>query len=164
MKKIYLLRHAKAEKNAICDDFDRKITQEGKEDLKRLAFRLKNYDIRLDSIISSSSKRTKMTAKRFAKAVGFDSENIIYKDELYLASTNEIFTILQALSDDITEVAVVGHNPGICELIEFLSPLCVENFATSAFLCLEFDIVSFNELSKDSGRVVFFENVRELKA
>ncbi len=34
MKKIYIIRHAKASKSGDIDDFERKLTKSGKEDLK----------------------------------------------------------------------------------------------------------------------------------
>lgn len=34
MKKIYIIRHAKASKSEDIDDFERKLTKSGKEDLK----------------------------------------------------------------------------------------------------------------------------------
>lgn len=36
MKKIYIIRHAKASKSEDIDDFERKLTKSGKEDLKKL--------------------------------------------------------------------------------------------------------------------------------
>ncbi|SUX26853.1 hypothetical protein [Campylobacter upsaliensis] len=46
MKKIYILRHAKAEKEIKIDDFSRKLTKKGKDELKILLQRLQKYEIK----------------------------------------------------------------------------------------------------------------------
>ncbi|ELP6347085.1 histidine phosphatase family protein, partial [Campylobacter upsaliensis] len=62
MKKIYILRHAKAEKEIKIDDFSRKLTKKGKDELKILLQRLQKYEIKWDRIYASPTFRTKKTA------------------------------------------------------------------------------------------------------
>jgi len=164
VKKLYLLRHAKAEKNALCEDFERKITKSGKEDLEKLFLRLQNYNIKADIIFSSPAKRTAMTAQKLAKFYSFTKEKIIFKENLYEANAMDLFEFLKGLNDELNELFLVGHNPAIIELAEFLSPLYLGSFATSSMLCLEFDISTFKDLKEHSGKVVFFECVRKRKS
>ncbi|EKE4776825.1 histidine phosphatase family protein, partial [Campylobacter coli] len=67
MKKIYILRHAKAVKDEEVQDFDRKLNKRGKEDLEKLFYNLKTHAIKFDFILSSPSKRTAKTAKKIAE-------------------------------------------------------------------------------------------------
>ncbi len=155
MKKIYLLRHAKAEQNAICKDFDRKITKRGKQDLQKLFEALKSREIQLDMILASPAKRTSMTAKRLARFLHI--AHITYIDMLYEANAHEIFALLQGLDSRAKEVCVVGHNPAIAELAGLLGTKEFDSFSTSSMVCFEFDIDAFSTLCEHSGRIVFIE-------
>ncbi len=44
---------------------------------------------------------------------------------------------MQDIDDEFNEVFLVGHNPGLMELGELLSSLCLASFPTSSILCLE---------------------------
>ncbi|EDO6912217.1 histidine phosphatase family protein [Campylobacter coli] len=163
MKKIYILRHAKAVKDEEVQDFDRKLNKRGKEDLEKLFYNLKTHEIKFDFILSSPSKRTAKTAKKIAEFYNFDKEKIQFIDELYLANLSKIYQILQTVDKKYNEVLLVGHNPTLMELGEFLGSLCLTSFPTSSMLCLEFDIEDFKDLKAHSGKVIFFEHVRKLK-
>ncbi|ELW4011885.1 histidine phosphatase family protein, partial [Campylobacter jejuni] len=52
MKKIYIIRHAKASKSEDIDDFERKLTKSGKEDLKKLFKNLASHEIHPDLVLS----------------------------------------------------------------------------------------------------------------
>lgn len=67
MKKIYIIRHAKAVKDENIQDFERRLSESGKEDLKRLFQKLQAYEIKPDFILSSPSKRTAKTTKKNCK-------------------------------------------------------------------------------------------------
>ncbi|WP_186299813.1 SixA phosphatase family protein, partial [Campylobacter jejuni] len=67
MKKIYIIRHAKASKSGDIDDFERKLTKSGKEDLKKLFKNLASHEIYPDLVLSSPAVRTAKTAKKIAK-------------------------------------------------------------------------------------------------
>ncbi|EAI3029100.1 TPA: histidine phosphatase family protein, partial [Campylobacter coli] len=69
----------------------------------------------------------------------------------------------QTIDKKYNEVLLVGHNPTLMELGEFLGSLCLTSFPTSSMLCLEFDIEDFKDLKAHSGKVIFFEHVRKLK-
>jgi phosphohistidine phosphatase len=42
-------------------------------------------------------------------------------DRVYAASDQELLTVLRELSDDVETVVLVGHNPGIEDLISLLT-------------------------------------------
>lgn len=164
MKKIYLMRHAKAEKNPIQNDFERRVNGTGKEDLKKLFLRLQNYQIKPDMIFASPAKRTAKTAEKLAKFYDFNKEKITYIDSLYTANAKELYNLTKNIGDFFNEIFIVGHNPALKEFGELLSTLCLDSFPTSSVLCLEFNINSFTEIKIHSGKLVFFEHIRALKS
>ena len=160
MKKIYLIRHAKAVKKG--DDFERKLSKSGKDELKKLFKKLANFNIKPDFILSSPAVRTVKTAKKLAKFYDFDKNDIKFDKNLYLASCATLLNALKNINSNHKEIFLVGHNPAIMELAELLSSLCLESFPTSSMLCLEFDIDDFANLKEHSGKLVFFEHIRSL--
>ncbi|ELV9659028.1 histidine phosphatase family protein [Campylobacter jejuni] len=163
MKKIYIIRHTKASKSEDIDDFERKLTKSGKEDLKKLFKNLASHEIHPDLVLSSPAVRTAKTAKKIAKFYNFDKNRICFDERLYLCNVENLLKILQDIDDEFNEVFLVGHNPSLMELGGLLSSLCLASFPTSSILCLEFDIKEFKNLKKHSGKLVFFEHVRKLK-
>ncbi|MFQ6341342.1 SixA phosphatase family protein [Campylobacter sp. VTCC 70190] len=163
MKKIYIIRHAKARKDENINDFDRKLTKSGKQDLKKLCKNLISYEIQPDFILSSPAARTAKTAKKLAKFYNFDKTQICFDENLYLCDVKILLKVLQGIDKQFDEVFLIGHNPSLMELSELLSSLCLASFPTSSVLCLEFDIKEFKNLKEHSGKLVFFEHVRKLK-
>ncbi|ELM7301706.1 histidine phosphatase family protein [Campylobacter upsaliensis] len=161
MKKIYILRHAKAEKEIKIDDFSRKLTKKGKDELKILLQRLQKYEIKWDRIYASSAIRTKKTAKIIAKNYAYDKKEIDLIVAFYEADEMWLFAFLKNLDESINNVLLVGHNPALLKLCELLSPLCLHSFPTSSMLCLECE--SFKDLKEHSAKLVFFEHIKPLK-
>lgn len=118
MKTIVVMRHAKAEKQTASDqDFDRQLTPDGVTMATRTAVALNHGGIRLDRIICSSSARTAQTAEIVSSVADFNGE-VVKLDELYLAESRDIAAAIRdhSAAEDQT-VLLVGHNPGVAELM-----------------------------------------------
>jgi phosphohistidine phosphatase len=114
-------RHAKSSwKHADLSDHDRPLNKRGKRDAPRLREHLKNEHLVPDAVISSTAIRARATAKAVAKASGYKRE-IIFNQSLYEAGPRAYFDVLHVLSDDYDRVLIVGHNPGLEELVEMLT-------------------------------------------
>lgn len=119
-KILYLLRHGEAEPGiGQVGDFDRKLTDSGKKQLKRLALELNKRGIRLDQMVSSSAKRTMETAGIFSSILTCKKYEAI--PELYEAVPKTIIEVINRTALDIDSLLLVGHNPGISALAAFLS-------------------------------------------
>jgi phosphohistidine phosphatase len=70
-----------------------------------------------DSIISSTAMRARATAKAVAKASGY-KRDITFNWSLYTAGPQVYIYALHDMSDVNVRVLIVGHNPGLEELVE----------------------------------------------
>lgn len=123
MKTLLILRHAKSSwKNPSLDDHDRPLNKRGKRDAPRMGKLLRKKDLVPDLIISSTARRARKTAKVVAKASHYDGE-IRLTRSLYHAGPAEYLEVLRDLPDDYQRVMVVGHNPGMEELLELLTDI-----------------------------------------
>ncbi len=121
MKYLLILRHAKSSwKQPYSTDHQRKLNKRGKHDAPRMGDLLSREDIVPELIITSSAVRAVMTAEAAAQSSGYDGELLVSK-WLYHAGTTEYVHALNEVSDEIDRVMVVGHNPGMEELLEDLA-------------------------------------------
>lgn len=121
MKSLLVLRHAKSSrKNPDLTDHDRPLNKRGKRDAPRMGQLLKKERLVPEIIISSTAMRARATAEAVAKDSGYERD-ITFNRSLYAAGPQAYMDVLHDLSDDNVRVLIVGHNPGLEELVEVLT-------------------------------------------
>jgi phosphohistidine phosphatase len=121
MKSVLVLRHAKSSwKHPDLTDHERPLNKRGKRDAPRMGRLLKREHLVPDIIISSTAMRARATAEVVAKASSYDGEIVLDKS-LYAAGPEAYLGVIHALSDEYVRVLIVGHNPGLEELVELLT-------------------------------------------
>jgi phosphohistidine phosphatase len=121
MKSILVLRHAKSSrKDPDLTDHDRPLNKRGKRDAPRMGRLLKKENLVPDIIISSTAMRARATAEAFAKASGYKGD-ITFNGSLYAAGPQAYIDVLHDLSHEYVRVLIIGHNPGLEELVEMLT-------------------------------------------
>jgi phosphohistidine phosphatase len=121
MKSLLVLRHAKSSwKHPELADHDRPLNKRGKRDAPLMGRLLKNKSLVPDKIISSTAIRARSTVEAVAKASGYKGEIILNKS-LYAAGPEAYLGVIHDLSDEYVRVLIVGHNPGLEELVELLT-------------------------------------------
>ena len=115
-KKVFLLRHSDAEYiSKSGTDFDRNLSQEGQQ--KILNYKEKyQHVLNVEAVFCSSSHRTRETLRLLNLPINACS----FHDELYGATTYELISFLQAIPPFATSVLLVGHNPGLSDLVSYL--------------------------------------------
>ena len=118
MKSLLILRHAKSSwKHPELTDHDRPLNKRGKRDAPRMGEILRSEHLIPEAIISSTAVRAHATAEAVAKASGYKGK-IALNRSLYAAGPEAYLKVLHGLSNDSVRVLVVGHNPGLEELLE----------------------------------------------
>ena len=122
MKSVLILRHAKSSwKHPELTDHDRPLNKRGKRDAPQMGKLLKNQHLVPEAIVSSTAIRARATAELVAKASGYKGGEITLNKSLYAAGPQAYLDALHDLSDDYVRVMIVGHNPGLEELVEMLT-------------------------------------------
>ncbi|MDL0088253.1 SixA phosphatase family protein [Campylobacter gastrosuis] len=153
--KIFIIRHAKAEILAQSgQDFERNLSEKGKNDIKIMAKILKSRGFKPDLVFSSSANRCKDTAKRLFEALNI-KQNIKLRQKLYDANLNYILKFLKDIKN-ANSVALVLHNPLATELCEYLSDCVIQNLPTCGVFCLENEDEFLNP-TKANFKATFFE-------
>ncbi len=163
MKKLYLMRHAKSDWSGYyVSDFERTLNKRGKHDAPMMG-EILNEKISPDLIVASPATRAKMTAEAVAKKLGYDPEKIRFEENIYEASAADLLYIIHALPDEADEVLLIGHNPGLTDLINRLGNVRLDNLPTASLVGFSFDIDSWKALREGSGEYLFFEYPKKYK-
>lgn len=117
---LLVLRHGKSDWNNDETDFNRPITDRGKRGAQRIGVWLAQQGLKPDMVISSPAERAKLTAQKMMKAMGETSHYIIYDERVYDATLKSLLTVLSCISRDTKRVLLVGHNPGLEQLLACL--------------------------------------------
>jgi phosphohistidine phosphatase len=163
MKKLVLIRHAKSDwSNPFLEDFDRALNKRGLKDAPFMAKILKQKDIKPDLIICSPSLRTKLTSEYFIKELDFKGK-FIFEKSIYEAPYENLLKVLQNIEDKNKIAFLFGHNPGVCDLVNFLSKEYFENIPTCGIVEVDFDTKSWKDISKENSKFIFFEYPKKYK-
>ena len=160
MKKIFFLRHAKSSwSDFSLKDFDRPLSTRGIQDAELMGNYFKTKDIELDVIISSPSKRTKETLDHFFSN---NFSKIEYVKSLYHAHLEDILEVVTGSSEDTRTIMIVGHNPSMHEVTEFLSGDFLPKYPTCSLASLLYE-GEWQDLKANSCELDFFKMPRELR-
>lgn len=172
MKRLFLLRHAKAvPAESGIEDFDRTLMLSGMQDGGAMARYLRKGDHRVELILSSSSARTAQTAELVVQQL--DCE-IDYRDALYLAEPAKIMAAIRGAPAAISNLMIVGHNPGLEASAALLAREPVrrkerarhealeEKFPTCALAILDFDVGRWRDVAPGTGKLVDFVRPKDL--
>jgi phosphohistidine phosphatase len=120
MRTLILLRHAKAVTHSPDGDFGRELAPRGRAQADRLGRWLANKPFAPALVYASPARRTRETADLAIAALPHKPERI---DEasLYNADAADILALIRAAPNERERLMVVGHNPGMAEVANFLA-------------------------------------------
>ena len=157
MKEIFFIRHAKSSwENSALADFDRPLNERGRIAAPDMGQRLFAKGIEPDRIVSSSAKRAISTARLVADEF-VNKIEIIEESKLYHASTFSILDVVNQISNSLSRIFLVGHNPGFSDVVEYLSDASLGNLPTTAAVGIRFHFDSWSLISGSTGELIFYD-------
>lgn len=120
-KTLFLLRHAKAEKDIEVVDWLRPLKKRGVRAAKHMGAWLTEHNLQPELIISSPAKRAFSTAKKVCQAMDRSSSDIRQDERIYNATLELLYQVLQECPDSAQSVLIVGHNPSLEEFLKDVS-------------------------------------------
>ncbi|MEN5386513.1 histidine phosphatase family protein [Aliarcobacter skirrowii] len=157
MRELILIRHAKSDwSNPLLDDFERPLNKRGEKNAPFMAKILKKEIQKPDLIISSPSFRTKLTLEYFLKEFEYKGE-VIFEKSIYEAPFENLLKVIKNIDNKYKTIFLIGHNPGLNDLANFLLGSFEDNIPTSGVLKIDFDTNSWKNISKDNSKLIFFK-------
>ena len=162
MKTLIIFRHGKAESyDAKPNDYDRELAGRGRLNAGEMGkFIFKKYG-KPGLVLASSARRTLQTATLAAEEMEYPITEIKTDENLYLPSERRIMKIIRSPPDDCESCLLVGHNPGLTNLINQLN-VRLDNLPTGSAVCFNFNTGKWSEISADNSQFQWLQLAREL--
>ena len=140
MKTLTIVRHAKSSwDHPGLSDRERPLNKRGEHDAPLMGQRVLEHGIRPSLIISSPATRAWETARIIAAAITYPLEFLQREKSLYHASVDGILDVIVAQDPGFNSLMVVGHNPGLTDFANYLSPGLTNNLPTAGVVSVEID-------------------------
>ena len=157
MKTLYLIRHAKSywgDHSLL--DYNRPLNNRGKRDAPFMGNILYDKEVVPDLIISSPAKRAKRTAMEIADKLGYSQKKILFDENLYEASSQDILEIIRNINDEYNSIMIFGHNPGLTMLNNSVSNFYIDNIPTCGVVAMQHSD-KWMDIKSNSCKHLFFE-------
>ena len=125
MKKLSFLRHAKSDwASPLLADHDRRLAERGQRASTIMKDFFETTNKNFDIVLSSTALRAVETIEIIKPSI--KDTDIIYKKDLYTFDDQMMLEFISKITDDVSSVLIVGHNPAIQETVLRLSD-CDQN-------------------------------------
>lgn len=120
-KQLMILRHAKSDWNTdAASDFERPLAGRGIKDAPRMGSWMGRHGLQPEYVISSPALRAWQTVVPVCRKLGIAETDIHWDGRAYLADVESLLEVLAECPGGAGSVLLVGHNPGLEELVEHL--------------------------------------------
>ena len=134
------MRHATAnEAERGRKDSERELSAKGYQDATRLGHHLNEQQQIIDTMLVSTAQRARSTAEILAEQMHY-SGRINYSDELYQASVRSVLSLINQQAEAINRLMIVGHNPTLTYLAEYLTGEPVSSMAPGGLFLLKISV------------------------
>jgi phosphohistidine phosphatase len=168
---LTLFRHAKSSwDDTVPRDFDRPLNQRGEKAAITVGKWVKDQGLTFDHVVASPAVRVIDTIDQFVKGTG-ERIDATWDRRIYLASSATLMDVLRDQSDAFTSVLMVGHNPGMEDLVFDIVPddgssplrdVVWEKYPTAAIARIELNIDSWADIDRKCGKLTHFIRPRDL--
>jgi phosphohistidine phosphatase len=171
MKTLTLLRHAKSGwDDPVLRDFDRPLNGKGKRAAQLVGRNWRTLGLVYDHAVASPAVRVIETIEQVAAGYG-DTLAPALDRRIYLASATTLLDLVHELPAGADHVLMVGHNPGLEDLVLMLVPDSDEQplrddveakFPTASTAQLRFDVADWRDVAAGSATLALFVRPRDL--
>lgn len=171
MRTLTLLRHAKSSwDDPVQRDFDRPLNQKGWRAARTVGEHLKREGASFDHVVASPAARVTETLDGVWEGYG-QTLKPVWDRRIYLASCMTLLDVVHDTPADAQSLLLVGHNPGLEDLVLLLTPdegdrlrdSLEDKFPTASVAVMEID-AAWRDLAARGARLARFTRPRDLDA
>jgi phosphohistidine phosphatase len=173
MKTLTLLRHAKSSwDDTVARDFDRPLNAKGQRAAATMGRHMKSLGLAFDHVVAAPAQRVIETIDHVVTGYG-ETLAPAWDRRIYLASAATLLDIVRELPDAHGRVLLVGHNPGLEDLVLLLVPDrsddalrdgIEEKYPTASLAELTLDSEHWTEFTANAANLSRFIRPRDLDA
>jgi phosphohistidine phosphatase len=114
---LLILRHGKSDWSVDVDDYHRPLIDRGTRGAQKIGVWLLQRDLIPDRVVSSPAERAIVTAEKALNAMGLSALSIVKDERIYAAGLNRLMDVVRSTPADTKRLMIVGHNPGLEQLL-----------------------------------------------
>lgn len=168
MKRLLLLRHAKAEPPGAGPDFERPLAERGRRAAPLIGAQIERLGLRPDRVLCSPAMRARQTLYLAATEINTAPE-ISFLSDLYEADTTDYIEQIRLSGRDAEVLLIVGHNPATEDAVRTLASPSADSlpwpadFPTAALAVITFQGDDWQAMRAGTGRLIDFIRPRDLE-
>ncbi len=121
-RELLIFRHGKSDWGGdAVTDFDRPLAGRGRKAVKCMASWLRDQSLLPELILSSTAERARQTALRLCRYADIPETRVEWQDAIYAADLEALLDVLVNAPQQQGRMMIIGHNPGLEELVEYLA-------------------------------------------
>ena len=158
-RRIFILRHGKAQSDNGHGDRERPLSPQGRADMAALAMKIKNDTLIPDRVFCSPARRTRETLQ--LALPDFPAQNISFPDKAYNSSAQTLRDIARSAPDESQSIMIIAHNPGIHEFAvsladekDVLADNLIAAYEPGTLTVIEVNAERWLDLPQGSGAIV----------
>lgn len=157
-KNLLLLRHAEAKSFAVGkSDHARPLTGYGITQAEKMSQILADFRFTPDIIYASNAQRTTTTAEIFAQKLNYPIKNIIFDASIYETTVEVMLWLIAKIPTEHHNVLMIGHNPTITYLAEYLTQQDVAGMPTCGLASIVFEVSEWAHVSANTGTLAWLK-------
>jgi phosphohistidine phosphatase len=161
MLTLYLLRHAKSSwDDASLPDFERPLSNRGRKACAVVGDLIHEKGIEFDLVLVSTAIRTRKTIELINERAKFRSE-VRYDERIYEATVSQLLEVIAQVDNDRESVLLLGHNPGLEELLTLLTGEQVR-VTTANFAKIKMEATKWSESLANKGTLEWIIRPKEI--
>jgi phosphohistidine phosphatase len=153
-KSVIVIRHALSlDEQPGMKDVERTLSVAGIQDASKIGKYLKSKNIIPEQIYSSHAMRAMGTAQIIAEQTELKNDRILVNEELYQASVRILLKIINQMDENIHNFILIGHNPSVSYLCEYLSGKVIRSMRPAGICILHFNNIAWKDIDKGCGEL-----------
>jgi phosphohistidine phosphatase len=165
MPRLLLVRHAEAGAYASGRDPERRLTAQGRADAARVGVYFRATGLMFDLALVSPALRARDTLAMILRELPQKPASE-FEVSLYNAGVDTLRELLAQAPSRVNTLAIVGHNPGLCEFARFLvrggESGLPRHFPAPCLAVIDFSCVGWSGACACGGRLDRFVNFSSL--
>jgi len=121
VRTLILLRHAKSDwQHEGLSDIQRPLNSRGHKDALTIGKWMAEHHLTPEWVLCSTAQRTRETLAQLNKSLTIPESLIQFEERLYQASLEQLLQLLDQCPQDLDQILLIGHNPGVEQLLGYL--------------------------------------------
>lgn len=165
---LLLMRHGKSDWPPDVADFNRPLTKRGRADSQKMADWLRTQQLLPELVVASTAARAAETCQLLCAQLELSSAQLRWEPRIYEATPTTLLTRLRTTPASCRRLLLIGHNPGLEQLLLTLADGPVTPRAdgklmtTAAIAQIRFDC-DWSELRAKCGRLITLVRPKEIE-